>query len=80
MFPLPKNLGSSLGFIGNDPKLAFRTQPSGIARLAEKQNIAETDDAYWSQVSNSLAQSSVCQIDYRITNESGPIVLDRLST
>ncbi|KAF8309828.1 hypothetical protein DL93DRAFT_2044105, partial [Clavulina sp. PMI_390] len=38
-----------LGLIGNDPKLAFRTQPSGIARLAEKAPIAETDDAYWSQ-------------------------------
>jgi hypothetical protein len=51
MFNLPKKLGESFGFIGNDPKLAFRTQPSGIARLADKTNIAETDDAYWSQVS-----------------------------
>ena len=50
MFSVPK-LGSSLGLIGNDPKLAFRTQPSGIARLAERAPIAETDDAYWSQVS-----------------------------
>jgi hypothetical protein len=50
MFSVPK-LSSSLGLIGNDPKLAFRTQPSGIARLAEGALIAETDDAYWSQVS-----------------------------
>lgn len=49
MFSVPK-LGNSLGFIGNDPKLAFRTQPNGIARLAEKTPIAETDDGYWSQV------------------------------
>lgn len=50
MFSVPK-LSSSLGLLGNDPKLAFRTQPNGIARLAEKTPIAETDDAYWSQVS-----------------------------
>jgi hypothetical protein len=44
----PKRLGS-LG-LGSDPKLAFRTQPGGIAKLAEKKEIAETDDAYWAQV------------------------------
>ncbi|KAF8328817.1 high-temperature-induced dauer-formation protein-domain-containing protein [Cantharellus anzutake] len=48
MFPFPK-LSSSFGLIGNDPKLAFRTQPGGITKLAEVRNIAETDDAYWSQ-------------------------------
>jgi hypothetical protein len=44
----PKRL-SSLG-LGSDPKLAFRTQPGGVAKLAEKREIAETDDAYWAQV------------------------------
>jgi hypothetical protein len=44
----PKRL-TSLG-LGSDPKLAFRTQPGGIAKLAEKREIAETDDAYWAQV------------------------------
>ena len=55
MFPLPKKLSSSLGslsFLGNDPKLAFRTEPSGIAKLADQRGIAETDDVYWSQVSS----------------------------
>ena len=50
MFPLPKRLSSSFGIIGNDPKLAFRTQPGGITRLVEVRNIAETDDGYWTQV------------------------------
>ncbi|KAG9047480.1 hypothetical protein FS837_002125, partial [Tulasnella sp. UAMH 9824] len=49
MFSLPKRLSTSFGIIGDDPKLAFRTQPSGIRRLAEVRNIPPTDDKYWSQ-------------------------------
>lgn len=49
MFPLPKKLSSSFGLLGDDAKLAFRTQPNGIAKLAEKRDISETDDVYWSQ-------------------------------
>ncbi|KAG8953735.1 hypothetical protein FRC04_001939 [Tulasnella sp. 424] len=49
MFSLPKRLSTSFGIIGDDPKLAFRTQPSGIRRLAEARNIPATDDKYWSQ-------------------------------
>lgn len=35
MFALPKKLSSSLGIIGDDPKLAFRTQASGIRRMID---------------------------------------------
>ncbi|KAG9024760.1 hypothetical protein FRB95_011122 [Tulasnella sp. JGI-2019a] len=49
MFSIPRKLSSSFGILGNDPKLGFRTQPSGIKRLVEDRNIPATDDTYWSQ-------------------------------
>ncbi|KLO07390.1 hypothetical protein SCHPADRAFT_922914 [Schizopora paradoxa] len=45
---LPQKLASPLGLFVNDSKLAFRTQPSGIRRLAENRNINLTD-SYWDQ-------------------------------
>lgn len=35
MFSIPRKLSSSLGIIGDDPKLAFRTQASGLRRLLD---------------------------------------------
>ncbi|KDQ20543.1 hypothetical protein BOTBODRAFT_26557 [Botryobasidium botryosum FD-172 SS1] len=48
MFALPRKLSSPFGLLGDDAKLAFRTKPTGIARLSDTRNIPESDE-YWSQ-------------------------------
>ncbi|TDL27208.1 hypothetical protein BD410DRAFT_835524 [Rickenella mellea] len=44
---LPK-LTAPFGLLGDNAKLAFRTQPSGIRKLSEVKNISDTD-TYWDQ-------------------------------
>ncbi|KAH9985576.1 high-temperature-induced dauer-formation protein-domain-containing protein [Russula vinacea] len=46
---LPQKLSSPFALLGDEAKLAFRSQPSGISKLASTRHIAETD-AYWDQV------------------------------
>jgi hypothetical protein len=53
MLSLPKKLSSPFGILGDDAKLAFRTQPGGIAKLFETRNISAADETYWSQVRSS---------------------------
>lgn len=51
MFALPKipqKLSSPFGLLGDDAKLSFRTQPSGISKLADSPHISP-DDPYWDQ-------------------------------
>ncbi|KAI9463392.1 high-temperature-induced dauer-formation protein-domain-containing protein [Russula earlei] len=45
---LPQKLSSPFALLGDEAKLAFRSQPSGISKLASTRHIAETD-AYWDQ-------------------------------
>ncbi|KAH9057125.1 high-temperature-induced dauer-formation protein-domain-containing protein [Lactarius deliciosus] len=45
---LPQKLSSPFALLGDEAKLAFRSQPSGIAKLASTRNIAESD-VYWDQ-------------------------------
>ncbi|KAI0003245.1 high-temperature-induced dauer-formation protein-domain-containing protein [Russula compacta] len=45
---LPQKLSSPFALLGDEAKLAFRSQPSGISKLASTRHIAE-NDAYWNQ-------------------------------
>lgn len=45
---LPQKLSSPFALLGDEAKLAFRSQPSGVAKLASTRNIAESD-TYWDQ-------------------------------
>ncbi|KAN0141309.1 High-temperature-induced dauer-formation domain containing protein [Lactarius tabidus] len=45
---LPQKLSSPFALLGDEAKLAFRSQPSGIAKLASTRNLAESD-LYWDQ-------------------------------
>ncbi|KAI0303392.1 high-temperature-induced dauer-formation protein-domain-containing protein [Multifurca ochricompacta] len=45
---LPQKLSSPFALLGDEAKLAFRSQPSGISKLASNRNIGERD-AYWDQ-------------------------------
>ncbi|KAI0807242.1 high-temperature-induced dauer-formation protein-domain-containing protein [Fomes fomentarius] len=45
---LPQKIPDPFNLLGDQPKLAFRSQPSGIAKLATTRNISEKD-SYWDQ-------------------------------
>ncbi|EGN94259.1 hypothetical protein SERLA73DRAFT_114402 [Serpula lacrymans var. lacrymans S7.3] len=45
---LPQTFTAPFGLLSDEAKLAFRSQPQGIAKLASTRNIAETD-SYWNQ-------------------------------
>ncbi|KAI0033263.1 high-temperature-induced dauer-formation protein-domain-containing protein [Vararia minispora EC-137] len=45
---IPQKLSAPFGLLGDEAKLAFRSQPEGIAKLASTRNIPETDN-YWDQ-------------------------------
>ncbi|EJD53359.1 hypothetical protein AURDEDRAFT_111005 [Auricularia subglabra TFB-10046 SS5] len=45
---IPKQLTSPFGILGDDAKLAFRSSPDGVQKLANTRNIAATD-SYWEQ-------------------------------
>ncbi|KAF4576865.1 hypothetical protein EYR36_000537 [Pleurotus pulmonarius] len=44
----PQKFAAPFGLLGDEPKLAFRSQPGGISKLATARNIPETD-SYWDQ-------------------------------
>ncbi|KAI0318359.1 high-temperature-induced dauer-formation protein-domain-containing protein [Amylostereum chailletii] len=48
MFKIPQKLSAPFGLLGDEAKLGFRSQPTGIAKLASTRNISESD-AYWDQ-------------------------------
>ncbi|KAF8921510.1 high-temperature-induced dauer-formation protein-domain-containing protein [Mucidula mucida] len=48
MFSLPQKLTAPFGLLPDAEKLAFRSQPSGLIKLATVRNIPETD-SYWNQ-------------------------------
>ncbi|EIW60587.1 uncharacterized protein TRAVEDRAFT_119582 [Trametes versicolor FP-101664 SS1] len=45
---LPQKIPDPFNLLGDQPKLAFRSQPGGIAKLATTRNISEKD-SYWEQ-------------------------------
>ncbi|KAI0287914.1 high-temperature-induced dauer-formation protein-domain-containing protein [Russula brevipes] len=45
---LPQKFSSPFALLGDEAKLAFRSQPGGISKLASIRHIAESD-AYWDQ-------------------------------
>ncbi|KAI0670599.1 high-temperature-induced dauer-formation protein-domain-containing protein [Trametes maxima] len=45
---LPQKIPDPFNLLGDQPKLAFRSQPGGIAKLASTRNISEKD-SYWEQ-------------------------------
>ncbi|PCH38345.1 hypothetical protein WOLCODRAFT_96951 [Wolfiporia cocos MD-104 SS10] len=45
---LPQKMTMPFGLLGDEAKLAFRSQPTGIAQLASTRHISETD-SYWDQ-------------------------------
>ncbi|KAI0262890.1 high-temperature-induced dauer-formation protein-domain-containing protein [Gloeopeniophorella convolvens] len=45
---LPQKLSAPFGLLGDEAKLAFRSQSTGISKLASTRNIAE-GDSYWDQ-------------------------------
>ncbi|KAI0637201.1 high-temperature-induced dauer-formation protein-domain-containing protein [Trametes polyzona] len=45
---LPQKIPDPFNLLGDQPKLAFRSQPGGIAKLASTRNIPEKD-SYWEQ-------------------------------
>ncbi|KAI8998843.1 high-temperature-induced dauer-formation protein-domain-containing protein [Trametes punicea] len=45
---LPQKIPDPFNLLGDQPKLAFRSQPGGIAKLASTRNIPE-QDSYWEQ-------------------------------
>ncbi|KDQ59485.1 hypothetical protein JAAARDRAFT_126665 [Jaapia argillacea MUCL 33604] len=45
---IPSKLTAPFGLLGDEPKLGFRSQPGGIAKLATTRNISDTD-SYWNQ-------------------------------
>ncbi|KAI0747903.1 high-temperature-induced dauer-formation protein-domain-containing protein [Daedaleopsis nitida] len=45
---LPQKIPDPFNLLGDQPKLAFRSQPGGIAKLATTRNISEKD-SYWDQ-------------------------------
>ncbi|TFY71763.1 hypothetical protein EVG20_g1254 [Dentipellis fragilis] len=45
---IPQKFTAPFGLLGDEAKLAFRSQPGGIAKLASTRNITESD-AYWDQ-------------------------------
>ncbi|TFK90942.1 hypothetical protein K466DRAFT_542519, partial [Polyporus arcularius HHB13444] len=45
---LPQKIPDPFNLLGDQPKLAFRSQPGGIAKLATTRNIPERD-SYWDQ-------------------------------
>ncbi|KAI0362682.1 hypothetical protein OH77DRAFT_1500300 [Trametes cingulata] len=45
---LPQKIPDPFNLLGDQPKLAFRSQPGGIAKLASTRNISERD-SYWEQ-------------------------------
>ncbi|KAF8226171.1 hypothetical protein L208DRAFT_1501899 [Tricholoma matsutake] len=45
---IPRRLTAPFGLLGDEAKLAFPTQPGGIAKLAAVRNIPESD-SYWNQ-------------------------------
>lgn len=45
---IPQRLSAPFGILGDEPKLSFRSQPSGISKLATTRHIPETD-SYWEQ-------------------------------
>lgn len=45
---IPTKLSAPFGLLGDEAKLAFRSQPTGISKLATSRNISQTD-AYWDQ-------------------------------
>ncbi|KAI0050002.1 hypothetical protein FA95DRAFT_1537035 [Auriscalpium vulgare] len=44
----PQKLSAPFGLLGDEAKLAFRSQPGGIAKLASTRNLGD-GDAYWDQ-------------------------------
>ncbi|GBE82466.1 hypothetical protein SCP_0408500 [Sparassis crispa] len=45
---LPQRINVPFNLLGDEPKLAFRSQPGGISKLAATRSIPETD-SYWDQ-------------------------------
>ncbi|KAN0107122.1 High-temperature-induced dauer-formation domain containing protein [Russula decolorans] len=45
---IPQKLSSPFSLLGDEAKLAFRSQPSGISKLASTRHIAK-NDTYWDQ-------------------------------
>jgi hypothetical protein len=46
---IPQTLQSQIPLLGDDAKLAFRSKPSGIARLSESGPSISPTDSYWEQ-------------------------------